>query len=468
MHHLRRSLSRGAALLACSLALVTVAASAAYAQCPTVDNITWGQRAVVRFFLDANLSDEQKRQARLAVAEWNRANAINNSRVRFEEDTTGGNFQFRFTNGTLQPGLPAFAQKVFSADGTVTSATLTYDLNSTFPGTNTRIVDPAQPGFDTIILKLTLHEMGHTMGLDHPPVPNNNPCDQPDGASVMNYICNVNDRSNNMPTTVTACDQNAVNSEARYPSPGPPQNWIDDPQFFAAQHYRDFFGREPDAPGLAFWTGQVMNCGNSDPLVCRINVSAAFFLSIEFQETGYLVYRFYESSFNRRPTFAEFLPDLLRVDRNVIVGQGNWQAQLEANKQAYAEEFVARPAFLAQYPTTLTAEQFVDRLNANTDTSLTQAERDAVVTNLRSNPSSTQLRAAALRAVAEDRDYQNREFRPAFVLMQYFGYMRRDPDEAGFQFWLGKLNQFNGDYVAAEMVKAFITSGEYRARFGQP
>ena len=247
-------------------------------------------------------------------------------------------------------------------------------------------------------------------------------------------------------------------------------NAADSSRFFVAQHYDDFLGREPDAPGLQFWTSEIESCGADAACreVKRINVSAAFFLSIEFQETGYLVYRLYESSFNRRPTFAEFLPDLLRVDRNVIVGQGNWQAQLEANKQAYAEEFVARPAFLAQYPTTLTAEQFVDRLNANTDTSLTQAERDAVVTNLRSNPSSTQLRAAALRAVAEDRDYQNREFRPAFVLMQYFGYMRRDPDEAGFQFWLGKLNQFNGDYVAAEMVKAFITSGEYRARFGQP
>jgi hypothetical protein len=56
--------------------------------------------------------------------------------------------------------------------------------------------------------------------------------------------------------------------------------------------------------------------------------------------------------------------------------------------------------------------------------------------------------------------------------MQYFGYLRRNPDDApdnnftGFDFWLGKLNQFGGDYRAAEMVKAFINSPEYRARFG--
>ncbi|HEV2762021.1 MAG TPA: DUF4214 domain-containing protein [Pyrinomonadaceae bacterium] len=443
------------------------AASDARAQCPTVDNVAWGQRAVVRFFLEANLSDEQKRQIRVAVGEWNRANAINNSRVRFEEDTTGGNFVFRFTNGTLAAGTPAFAQKQFSPDGTVVSATLTYDPNATFIGTNTLIANPNAPGYSTFIVKLTLHEMGHTMGLDHPAVPNGNPCEQPDGASVMNYICNVNDSSNNMPTQVTTCDQNAINSMARFPFPGPATNPIDDPQFFVAQHYRDFFGREADAPGLAFWTNQITQCGTDAGCIDgqRTNTSGSFFLSIEFQETGYLVYRFFESSFNRRPTFAEFLPDLLRVDRNVIVGQGDWQAQLEANKTAYANEFVQRPAFVAQYPTTLTPAEYVDRLNANTDFSLSQAERDALVNGLSAG---TETRATVLRKVAEDRDYQNREFRPAFVHMQYLGYLRRDPDEAGFNFWLNKLNEFNGDYHAAQMVRSFIVSGEYRARFGTP
>ena len=51
--------------------------------------------------------------------------------------------------------------------------------------------------------------------------------------------------------------------------------------------------------------------------------------------------------------------------------------------------------------------------------------------------------------------------------MEYFGYLRRNPDEEGYQFWLGKLNSFNGNYVEAEMVKAFISSIEYRQRFGQ-
>ena len=77
-----------------------------------------------------------------------------------------------------------------------------------------------------------------------------------------------------------------------------------------------------------------------------------------------------------------------------------------------------------------------------------------------------------LRAVAEDQDLSNAEFNRAFVLMQYFGYLRRDPnsgqdiDYSGYDFWLHKLIQFNGDYNQAEMVKAFITSVEYRQRFG--
>ena len=51
--------------------------------------------------------------------------------------------------------------------------------------------------------------------------------------------------------------------------------------------------------------------------------------------------------------------------------------------------------------------------------------------------------------------------------MQYFGYLRRNPNDPpepglnfeGYNFWLNKLNQFNGDYIGADMVK-----GLYRFR----
>ena len=75
--------------------------------------------------------------------------------------------------------------------------------------------------------------------------------------------------------------------------------------------------------------------------------------------------------------------------------------------------------------------------------------------------------------MAEDSDLNNSEKNRAFVLMQYSGYLRRNPndpqdtDYKGFDFWLTKLNEFNGNFVNAEMVKAFITSGEYQQRFAQ-
>jgi hypothetical protein len=79
---------------------------------------------------------------------------------------------------------------------------------------------------------------------------------------------------------------------------------------------------------------------------------------------------------------------------------------------------------------------------------------------------STLTRAQVLRMVAESEELNIREFNGAFVTMEYFGYLRRDPDTAGFNFWLNKLNAFNGNFQNAEMVKAFISSSEYRQRFG--
>jgi hypothetical protein len=91
----------------------------------------------------------------------------------------------------------------------------------------------------------------------------------------------------------------------------------------------------------------------------------------------------------------------------------------------------------------------------------------------RSPSKTTTTRAQALREIAENQEFQRRHFSRAFVLMQYFGYLRRNPNDtpdadfSGYNFWLGKLNQFGGNFINAEMVKAFISSTEYRQRFGQ-
>jgi hypothetical protein len=265
----------------------------------------------------------------------------------------------------------------------------------------------------------------------------------------------------------------------------PQANAADDPALFVAQHYHDFLNREPDAPGLAFWIREISQCGSvSDPQermrcteVKRINVSASFFLSIEFQETGFLVYRMYRAAFPESmarprgmPRFAEFMRDTQQVGHGIVVGRGDWRSQLEARKQALFDDFVKRPEFLALYPESLTPEQYVDALFRTAGLVPAPAERQAVVDEFLTPE---HARGRALRRIAENQELTRREFNRAFVLLQYFGYLRRNPDDqpdlsfSGYDFWLAKLDEFDGDFVKAEMVKAFLLAHEYRARFGQ-
>jgi sugar lactone lactonase YvrE len=253
-------------------------------------------------------------------------------------------------------------------------------------------------------------------------------------------------------------------------------NRIDDLQFFVHQQYLDFLNREPDQSGWEFWMDQITSCGFDQQCieVKRINVSAAYFLSIEFQQTGYLVYRMYKTAYGNLPDapvpirFSEFLADTQQIGHGVVVLQPGWETILENNKQAFSDEFVNRSRFTAAYPSTMTPDEFVDTLINNTGSALSQTERDHLVIDLATGVRS---RAQVQRAVAENQNLADAEFNRAFVLMQYFGYLRRDPNSApdsdfsGYNFWLNKLNFFHGDFVSAEMVKAFITSTEYRQRF---
>ena len=172
--------------------------------------------------------------------------------------------------------------------------------------------------------------------------------------------------------------------------------------------------------------------------------------------------------------FNEFLPDTRRISRGVVVRQPGWDVQLESNKQAFANDFVHRSRFNSVFPSSMTPAQFVDKLDQNAGYVLSAAERATAIGLFGSatDISNAAVCAQVLRQVAEDQDLYNAEFNRAFVLMQYFGYLRRDPndvqdtDYTGWEFWLTKLNTFNGDYIKAEMAKAFIKSGEYRQRFG--
>jgi Tol biopolymer transport system component len=274
-------------------------------------------------------------------------------------------------------------------------------------------------------------------------------------------------------TTVTITDSDSATSA----------NPIDIPSFFVRQHYLDFLNREPDAAGLAFWTNQITSCGNDAQCIeiKRINVSAAFFLSIEFQETGYLVYRMYKVAYNPpgMPVpvrYTEFIADTQQIGKGVVIGQAGAEQKLESNKQDFAAEFVLRLRFTQDHPISNTPGVFVDALYANAGVTPSATERTAAINEFGGAPTTadTLARARVLRRVAENSTLKQQELNKAFVLMQYFGYLRRNPfdppeptlDFQGYNFWLNKLNQFNGNFVNAEMVKAFLVSGEYRHRFG--
>jgi uncharacterized protein (TIGR03118 family) len=410
----------------------------------------------------------------------------------------------------------------------------------------------------------------------------------------------------------------------------PATNVVDDTTFFVRQNYLDFLNREPDSSGLAFWVNNIDSCGADAQCreVKRIDTSAAFFLSNEFQRTGMIAYLANKAAFgpsaNGSPApvlYGEFEKETQGLQTNLVFGTPGFDAQLDANKVAYFNDFLARPEFISKY-NSLTNAQYVDTLLTNAGISpskfvvnLTNTQEvpptnpsgrpgsygtatftldstvpvltftatinnidvtgsqtagtadnlvaahihaspsvvpgvngpvvwgffgapfndnnpnDAVntpfgaglvggtfsgkwdapegnattltaqVTNIQNGNAyinfhttqfgggeirgnfptglqtfrdslvnglngATMTRAQVLRAIAESQQFSNLEFNRAFVTMEYFGYLRRDPDTSGFNFWLGKLNSFQGSFGNAEMVKAFLASSEYRQRFG--
>ena len=260
-----------------------------------------------------------------------------------------------------------------------------------------------------------------------------------------------------------------LSSAELYGSTSP--NPIDDARSFVRQHYLDFLDREPDQAGWDYWVNRITECGSDARCIHerRIGVSAAFFIEMEFQDTGYFVYRFYKASFGRQPNYQEF-----SADRSTVIGGPN----LEASKQAFADAWVQRPAFLAAYPITLSNAEVVNKLfdSAGLTSSLYDPLRQQEISAMNAG----RTRALVLRDVIEISDFKNppnpndpryveikqvSQYNPAFVLMQYFGYLRRNIDLNGYNFWLDVVNNREPNNYHA-MVCAFITSSEYQLRFG--
>jgi len=232
---------------------------------------------------------------------------------------------------------------------------------------------------------------------------------------------------------------------------------IDDTDFFVNQNYVDFLNRFPDQGGFDYWVGTFAQCGTNQTCISdrRVRVSAAFFIEQEFQDTGSFVYRFYQGTLGRHPTYKEFMPD-----RRLVIGGSS----LEAKKAAFAEAWVQRPSFLALYPSSMTNDQFVDAVLLtlkNGDGVDLSSQRGTFISAL--NGGAT--RGQVVRQITENTTFANTEYNPAFVLMQYFGYLRRDAEQGGYDFWLNVLNNREpNNYLG--MVCSFVTSAEFQLRFG--
>ncbi len=235
-------------------------------------------------------------------------------------------------------------------------------------------------------------------------------------------------------------------------------NPIDDIPFFVTQQYIDFLGRLPDSTGFANWVATLSGCPNGgfgenlNPGCDRVHVSAGFFLSAEFQGRGYFAYRFYEVALDRRPAYAEFVPDM------AIVGGPQSPESEVLSKQAYTDAWTQRTEFKNRYDG-LSNSAYVNALELNAE--VTVSNKQALIDALNGGQMN---RGQVLRNIVESQAVGDRFFNRAFVAMQYFGYLRRDPDTIGFQNWLDTLNADPSNF--RHMIFGFLFSTEYRQRFG--
>jgi hypothetical protein len=239
-------------------------------------------------------------------------------------------------------------------------------------------------------------------------------------------------------------------------------NPVDDFRFFVTQQYADLTGREPDAATLDKLSAQLSNCNlRSDCLrIRRVDISTNLLVENELPATGVFLYGLYSTALGRQPRYAE-----LETDRAVLLNQ---KSELEAVRLALASAFVERAEFKRKFPVTMKPAEFVDSLLAtivqSTGVDLA-AERSLLIGLL---DDAANGRAAALTRLASDQRVVDANYNQALVLFQYFTYLRRNPEEAGFNAWVNTLKSkpLRDPDAAHSLVCNFLNSAEYQNRFG--
>ena len=232
------------------------------------------------------------------------------------------------------------------------------------------------------------------------------------------------------------------------------KNPIDDQAFFIRMQYIDFLGRVAEPSGFNFWMNRMNNCPPGD--ICdRTDTSKRFFESDEFQARGFYVYRLYDGVLGRLPHYTEFVPEVARLN-----GFQTPQEQ-QQSRDAYLSDFVSRQEFKSLYDQFVTADAFVNALCQKAG--ITPASKQTLIDNLQNGVKDRAHTVEDFILTPEMSAVGSKFYDRGFIAMQYFSYLRRDPDQAGFQFWQQKMNDTNHDYRF--MVSGFINSDEYRFRF---
>ena len=260
---------------------------------------------------------------------------------------------------------------------------------------------------------------------------------------------------------------------------------INDFDFFVSQQYIDFLRRFPEPAGLQFYLDTLNPntiCQSSD-VECiktlRGIVAANFFRSPEFQRKGSYVMFLYMVSLGQRPVTPAELTDNSKIDRPhyaefmsdlASISTPNDDPVLtEQKKAALAEAWMQRAEIQAKY-NALSNSQFVQTLL--TTAGVTNANQAQLVADLNA---ATKTRGQVLRIIAESTEVSDKFYKQAFVTMEYFGFLRRDPEDChgspdpaqcGYIFHNARFNlAFDPAVIENVIVRGFMESPEYLNRF---
>ena len=227
-------------------------------------------------------------------------------------------------------------------------------------------------------------------------------------------------------------------------------NPIDDYRFFITQQYADLTGREPDQTALDKLTSQLTQCNNRSECLRarRLEISTNLLVENQLSANGVLMYGLYSLALGRQPRFTEF-----ESDRSTGI--------------TLATSLLERPEFKRRFPTTMKPLEFVDSVIASIVQS-TGVDFSSERTSLLASSEASNGRAAVLATVAGDQRVIDANYSHALVLYQYFTYLRRNPDEAGYNAWVNTLKSkpSRDPEAARSLVCNFLNSAEYQNRFG--